>query len=169
MQPEPLARLRTRRHAQPRHAVRSLHIDPRPERRLVDADGDDEMQIVAIATERRVGRDVHREIEIAREAAARSRIPLALHAHALAIRDARWNADPRCLRSRLMPGAGTPIALTGARFPRASARRAAAHEHHVPPHRPNAATALALRAGTGCGSRQARPGTHAASDPACDG
>ena len=48
-QPEPLSRLRARRHPQPGRAVERRHLDLRAERRLVDRDRHRQVQVVAVA------------------------------------------------------------------------------------------------------------------------
>src|SRR5947208_12004733 len=91
---EGAARARPRRDAQrDRTPVEGRHLDLGTERRFGEGDGHGEEQVLALAVEQLVGRDMDDYIEVAGRAAVPSRSATALEPDALAVADTGGDAD----------------------------------------------------------------------------
>ena len=146
MQPELLPGLRARRDPQPRRAAKRRHVDLRAERRLVNRQRDDDVQVVAFAAERGMRLHVDRDVEVAVLAAVSSDVALGRDANARAVGEAGRNRDIQMLAARLDLLAVARRALHYALASRSVAGAARACEDHMPARRLHHARALALAA-----------------------
>src|SRR5687768_16023490 len=123
----------------------------------MNRDRHDDVKVVALAAQDRMRRHVDRDVQVARRATANAGVALAANAHAVAVGDARGNADGHRFRPRVLTGA--PARLAGPRplLPAAGTARTAAREHHVTADRADCPGALTEMAGAGADPRHAGP------------
>jgi hypothetical protein len=145
-EPEPLARLRARRNANPCRAVERRHLEFRAERRLVHRHRHDDVQVVTLALEQWMRVNPDCDVQIAVLAAVAPDVPLPGHAHARLVGQARGRCDRQRLgpRFNLTAAAGRASRLT--LTPRPAAVRARLREHHVPARRLDDPAAVAAHA-----------------------
>ena len=109
------------RAAAPRPSERR-HLDARAERRLVHRDGDDHVQIVALAPEHRMRADPHGDIQVAGRTAAQPALPLPATRTPLAVGDAGRDPHRDRLGPRLLSASRARLARTRPLLARSAAR-----------------------------------------------
>ncbi len=115
------------------------------------------------------GADVHGDVQVAGIAATQAGVALARHAHPVAVGDAGRHPHRHRLRARLLAESAARLARPRPLLAAATARDAAAREHHVTAHGAHAAGALARRAGAAthpaCGRCRRRRDTFRGASP----
>jgi len=111
-----------------------------------------DVQIVAFTAVQRVWRHLHGDIEVTGLSAAQPRVPLAGHAHSVAIPNSSRDADLHGFGSRDLAGAGTWLAHARPLLAGSTATGTTAGKHHVTPNRAHRPGALA---------HETRAGVHA--------
>src|SRR5688500_8816344 len=114
----------------------------------MDRQRHDAVHVVPVTAERRMRSHPHRQIEVARGAAANAGVPLSRYADALALGHARRDLHVDRVRPRLLADTSAAVARPRPLLTRSAARRAAAREHHVPADGADRAAALTEMAGS---------------------
>ena len=104
------------------------------------------MEVVAFATEDRVSRNVHGDVDVAGLAAVSSRMPFSRHANPRAVREARRHRDRQRLGLHVYPLTVAGRARSLPLSPGTAAWGARLGEHHVPARRLHDPGAVTLRA-----------------------
>src|SRR5712691_148359 len=136
---------------QQRAAVDGRHLDLGSQARFIDAHRHGDLDVVAVAAEKRMRIHAHCNVEIARRSAMGAGVTLARHAQPRTLLRARWNAYLHSFRLRDAAVAVTSGAAV-AQPPRAFAARATQAEPHRSGRLRYVPAAVALRA-DGVGAR----------------
>src|SRR6266404_3322607 len=147
LQLEDRPRLRPRRNAHPQLSLERRHLEVGAERRLREADRHVADDVVLFATEQGVILHTDDDVEVARRAAGRARLPFAPQLEARPGVDAGWNLHAQALRATHGPLAAalrTGIADRAAAAVTLSAHLRDAEEALLEAHLPGAAAGGAL-------------------------